>query len=197
MGKILKSCLVCFILVAVFGMLVGCGSSKKSSSNAPKAENQIEEHTKESSAANQASEYVFDVDGLGKFKGTISSNVGFAVCGVIERDVLSVERPQGRFVIVNIALFNGTKKAITMRETDYKLVSIDGIEYSYSVRAIKYAPGGQTGGDYKEINPGFSVSRVLPFDVPKNVKISDLRLKAVFGRNGTPVLLPLVVQKVG
>ena len=123
--------------------------------------------------------------------------ISVAVCGIDEKKVLGQERPQGKFVIVRVAMFNGMKRPMTMSETEFKLVTTDGAEYAYSIRAIPDVNGGQRGGDHKEINPGFTVFKSFPFDVPKNINISDLRLKAVGEHNGVPILLPLVVQKVG
>ena len=201
MRKMLSIYLVGITIVGILVMCGGCGSSKNSSSKATKVDNQIEEHAKESKAdkntGNQVTEFVCDVDRLGKFKGAMGSNVGFAVCGIDEKSVLGQERPQGKFVIVRVAMFNGMKRPMTMSETEFKLVTTDGAEYAYSIRAIPDVNGGQRGGDYKEINPGFTVFKSFPFDVPKNINISDLRLKAVGEHNGVPVLLPLVVQKVG
>ena len=199
--KMLKVCSLLAIITVILTMLGGCGGSKNSGTKATKTDKQVEEYTKDSkddkNTGNQVKEFVCGVDRLGKFKGAIGSNVGFAVCGIDEKKVLGQERPQGKFVIVKVAMFNGMKRPMTMSETEFKLVTTDGAEYAYSIRAIPDVNGGRRGGDHKEINPGFTVFKSFPFDVPKNINISDLRLKAVGEHNGVPVLLPLVVQKVG
>ena len=47
----------------------------------------------------------------------------------------------------------------------------------------------------KKINPGMVVSASIPFDIPQNKNLSDLKLEAHGGFAGDKVLLPVTVQK--
>lgn len=193
MGKIKMGCLgvfIVFILLAVVGACIGPDAGKTSNSKTPeKAEKQVPEYT-------------CDVEGVGKVKGVVSSNVGIAIYDIEERDVIGgqfhSEQAQGKFVIVSVVVSNGQKDAITVDANSFKLVTADGVEYSHSTEAqtaLAMENGGKMDSFLKKINPDMTVSTKIPFDIPKNKNLSDLKLEARGGFAGEKVLLPVTVQK--
>ena len=86
-----------------------------------------------------------------------------------------------------------------MDANSFKLVTKDGVEYSHSTEAqtaIAMENGGKMDAFLKQINPGMTISARIPFDIPKDKKLSELQLEAHGGFSGSKVLLPLAVQKV-
>lgn len=78
------------------------------------------------------------------------------------------------------------------------MVTADGVEYSHSTEAqttLAMENGGKMDSFLKKINPGMVVSASIPFDIPQNKNLSDLKLEAHGGFAGDKVLLPVTVQK--
>lgn len=141
-----------------------------------------------------------DVEGVGKVKGGISSNVGIAVYKIREARSIdtsfSSQRAQGKFIIVNVAVSNGQKDAITVDNTSFKLIDDQGREFSHSVEGSTalMMKSGNSRGFLQKVNPGIVTSVEVPFDVPTN--ISGLKLKARGGFSGREIVLPLKVDLV-
>lgn len=193
MGMAKKGCLGFFILIIILGIVGACmGPSGEKSSNTVATE-KVEK---------QAPAYTCDVEGVGTVKGAIASNVGIAIYALEERNTIGgefhSEQAQGKFVIVSVVVSNGQKDAITVDANSFKLVTSDGIEYSHSTEAqtaLAMENGGKMDSFLKKINPGMVISAKIPFDIPKNKNLSDLKLEARGGFAGDKVLLPLTVQK--
>ena len=181
-----KRYLVVIAILVILTMISGCFGNKK----AGKKEKKVPEYT-------------CNVEGVGKVKGAVASNVGIAIYGVEERDVIgglfTSTQAQGKFVVVSVVVSNHQKDAITVDANSFKLVTNDGIEYSHSNDAMTaiIMSTGKTNAFLQEINPGITISAQIPFDIPRNKNISDLKLKATGGMMGDSVLLPLMVQLVG
>ena len=196
MGKFKTGCLgfiVIVVLLAIIGSCMGPSGGDKKSSDTGKSTKTEE----------KAPDYTCDVEGVGKVKGAIASDVGIAVYGIEEKNVIGdqfyQEQAQGKFVIVSVVVSNGQKDAVTVDANSFKLVTKDGVEYSHSTEAqtaIAMENGGKMDAFLKKINPGMTISARIPFDVPKDKKLSELQLEARGGFSGSKVLLPLAVQKV-
>ena len=186
MSKFKRCCLGFIAIIVLLTIVSGCGGGKSSKNSEKKVP-----------------EYVCDVEGIGKVKGAVASNVGIAVYAIEEKNTIGdqffQEQAQGKFVIVSLVVSNGQKDAITVDANSFKLVTSDGVEYSHSTdaqTAIAMSRGGKLDSFLRQINPGMVVSVTIPFDIPKNKKLSDLKLEAHGGFAGDKVLLPLAVQKV-
>lgn len=206
------------ILTAVLGAIVVMGFSGNKDTTTYKdtttASSQVstkdktanKETTSSSQSSNKenkkpaAPEFTINVDGIGKVKGGVSSNVGLAVIGVEERNSLGDEffneQAQGKFVIVKIAVTNNQKDAVTIDSSSFNLIDEQEREFDVSVEgstALQMS-NGNAKGFLSKINPGISTTFVFPFDVPKDVK--GLKLKARGGFTGDEISLPLQVQTV-
>lgn len=196
MGKLKKGCLG-FILIVVLLSAIGACMGPSGGSN-----NIDGEKNNSTKVEEKNPEYTCDVEGVGKVKGAIASNVGIAIYGIDERDVVggqfNREQAQGKFVVVSVVVANGQKDAITVDASSFKLVTADGVEYSHSTEAqtaLAMENGGKMDSFLKKINPGMVVSATIPFDIPKDKNLTDLKLEARGGFAGDKVLLPLAVQK--
>lgn len=193
MGMAKKGCLGFFILIILLAIVGACmGPDGGKSSDAPSTEK----------AEKQAPAYTCDVEGVGKVKGAVASNVGIAIYNVEERGTIGDqyfnEKAQGKFVIISVVVSNGQKDAITVDANSFKLVTADGVEYSHSTEAqtaLAMENGGKMDSFLKKINSGMVVSASIPFDIPQNKNLSDLKLEAHGGFAGDKVLLPVTVQK--
>lgn len=197
MKKVKMGCLgilAIFVLLAAVGSLMGKSGSDTPAGSSTTSNSKV--------AEKKAPEYTCEVEGVGKIKGAIASDVGIAVYGIDETGVLGnqyhQEQAQGKFVIVSVVINNGQKDAITVDANSFKLVTKDGIEYSHSTEAqtaLALENNGKMDSFLKQINPGMTVSAKIPFDIPKDKNISDLQLEARGGFSGQKMLLPLIVQK--
>lgn len=156
----------------------------------------------QNSSVKKAPVFICDVEGVGKVKGSVASNVGMAIYDIEERSSVGGEffnkRAQGRFVIVSVAVANEQKDAITVDAASFKLVTKDGVEFSHSTDAqlgLGMENGGEMNSFLKTVNPEMVVSVQVPFDVPERRKLSDLMLEVRGGFTGAKMRLPLSVQK--
>lgn len=193
MGKLKVGCLGIIVIFAILGIIGACmGPGEGTNTNGS---------TSKSTNEQKVPEYTCDVEGVGKVKGSIASNVGIAIYNIEERNAIggqfNTAQAQGKFVIVSVVVSNGQKDAITVDANSFKLVTADGVEYSHSTEAqtaLAMENGGKMDSFLKKVNPEMVVSAQIPFDIPANKNIADLKLEATGGFAGDKVLLPLVVQ---
>lgn len=147
MGKFKTGCLgaiALFIGLGIIGACMGPNGADKSSVSSTTSSTSNNEKVEK-----QAPEYTCDVEGVGKVKGAVASNVGIAVYNIEERDSIGSqffnEKAQGKFVIVSVVVSNHQKDAITVDANSFKLVTSDGVEYSHSTEA-QTALGMENGG---------------------------------------------------
>ena len=184
-----KGCLGCLGIIVVLFVILGIVGAM-SSSDSKKAASQ--------KPAEPA--FTIDVEGIGKIKGGISSNVGIAVADVQTPNSIGGKyhqvTPQGKFVVVKIAVSNGQKDAITVDSNSFKLVDDQNREFSVSTEASTaiQMQNGDAKGFLTKMNPGIASMFTFPFDVPQNVQ--GLKLKAKGGFAGKEIDLPLEVQMV-
>ena len=147
-------------------------------------------------------EYICDVDGIGKVKGVIiPAGIGLAIYGIEEKDFIHYRtsdiQPQGKFILVYIAVANGQKSAVKTKNRYFKLVTADGAKYSDHHKAgTLLEVAGQSSRNGMEINPGMVVSQAIPFDVPPNIDPASLFVEIKWDERGEPVYLPLQVIRV-
>ena len=184
MKKTIKLFSCSILLVAMLFLVSACGGGSSSS---------------DSSSNSAKSDWTVDVEGIGKVKGAISSDVGIAVIGVSEADSLGNQfvqkKPQGKFLIVEIAVTNNQKDAITVDANSFKLIDDKDREFTHSTEgqtAIQMS-NRDAKGFLEKVNPGMTVKETIPFDVPKDA--TNFKLEAKGGMTGEKVMLPLQVQK--
>jgi TonB family protein len=140
-----------------------------------------------SSDSGSSTDHDFSVtEGNTIYHGAMSSNVGVAVISVASQPYLfgfgNVVRPDGKFVMVSLAIANQQHDAITMTTSLFELVDPAGNLYSASEKSLEVG----TNNDLflAQINPGVIKTGEVVFDVPLNLSVSDLRLKFRGGMTG-------------
>jgi len=92
---------------------------------------------------------------------------------ITENDFLSYKPDSGKYAIVNITIKNNGKKAISLTNGYFKLITADEAEYTPTILIgldNKYIT-------FESINPGLDVTGNLVFEVPTDLKVSDTTLK--------------------
>lgn len=188
-------CLGIIVLLFFLGLIASCASSDSDSDSRAKESSvtQKEEDTSQ--------RYVCDVNGVGKVVGKISSDVGIAVFNVYETNTLgdnpyATEHAQGKFVVVSVVVTNNQKDAVTVDASSFEIVDANGREFEHSTEgqtAIQVSKG-DAKGFLTKLNPGITTNFVIPYDVPSDLDISSLQLKARGGMTGEEIMLPLTVQ---
>lgn len=207
MGKYFKwGCLgfIAFVAViffaSIFAMVI---NSDKSTSTDQGASTAVSDSKEKKTSEKKQEEYVCDVEGVGKVKGAMSSNVGIAIYDVQKMKTLGNNRfarteAQGQFLVLSIVVANGQKDAVTVDANSFKLKDNSGVEFSYSHEgqmAISVDDKSQK-SMLRKINPGIVISIAVPYDIPENMDINQLYLEARGGITGQPIKLPIKVEKV-
>ena len=193
------------VVIFVFVMAVGFFTflmMPNSAKNTGGSSSSSQQASSSSSAKQQMEEYTCEIQGLGKVKGGISSNVGVATYKIEEVPSLGQNRyahteAQGKFVVVSMVVSNGQKDAITVNANSFKLIDDEGREYSYSHEgqmAIDVDDKDQK--MLRKVNPGIVIGVTVPYDVPQDADINKMYLEARGGIMGSPIKLPLKVQMV-
>lgn len=102
-------------------------------------------------------------------------------CGVRQvGDQYAGEKPQGQFCLVSLQIKNVSKDPITFASENQAMVDTKGNTYSPDDEAWVYVDNDDD--LWGEINPGNTLTTIVPFDVPKKAEPDFLLLKAgVFG----------------
>lgn len=202
--KVFKIGCLGVVVILVFSMAVGFFTflmMPNSAKNNGGTSSSSQQASSSSSAKQQMKEYTCEIQGLGKVKGGITSNVGVAIYKIEQVPSLGQNRfahteAQGKFVVISMVVSNGQKDAITVNANSFKLKDEDGREYSYSHEgqmAIDVDDKDQK-AMLRKVNPGITISITVPYDVPQDADISKLYLEARGGITGAPIKLPLTVQ---
>ncbi|MCC5467664.1 DUF4352 domain-containing protein [Pelosinus baikalensis] len=190
MSKSKQGCFGCLGLIVIL-IVIGAifGNSGSDSSKQASKQQQVKE---------PEYNYTCDVQGVGKVKGLFVSDVGVAIFETKDVDSIdssfSTTKAQGIFKIVSVVVSNNQKDAITMDGNSFKLIDDKGREFSYSVHgSTALQMKGRNTLFLEQINPGNTVSGVIPFDVPKDANI----VKMVFtgGFSGKKGELPYKIMK--
>lgn len=212
MGKYAKYGCIGILVIFIFMIVVGIMTSFMVASrigdrNEAQKVNETQDNLKKVSSKDKQKqsyeEYVCNVEGIGKVKGGYTSNVGIAICNIEQANVLGHNRfasaqAQGKFVVVSLVVGNAQSDAITVDANSFKLVTADGIEFSYShegQRALA-VDNRENNSFLRKINPGIVIGLQIPFDIPAQENLDSLQLEARGGITGKPIRLPLKVQKV-
>ncbi|WP_196595203.1 DUF4352 domain-containing protein [Pectinatus frisingensis] len=196
------------IISIIFALLIINAAINKDDKNQPVEQPQtVQQQTNKSENKQPAKEkkkdfedWTVNVEGVGKIKGGISSNVGIAVIGINTTnsigDDFSSQQAQGKFVVVKVAVSNGQNDAITVDSNSFKLIDDKNREFSASVEGMTalQMSNGNAKGFLTKVNPGIVTDVTFVFDVPKDVQ--GLKLKARGGFTGKAIILPLQVQKI-
>ena len=123
-----------------------------------------------------------------------SAGVDFSLIGVEEKELLiswsgNIVRPNGKFVIVSVYIFNDSDKPISVGVFEDPFQIWDKAQRKYNVVSISPINASLASGEkslmfYEEINPGMGIKLEIPFDVPKNLDIHSSRFHAKFSYNG-------------
>ena len=145
-----------------------------------------------SAAEDQPSFYV--TSGNTKYYGAISSNVGVAILSVRSQPYLlefgSLTRPDGKFVLVTVAITNRQHDAITMTSSLFEIIDSAGNVYSASEKSLEL----ERSLFLNEINPGITKTGEIVFEVPEDLGLENLRLKFRGGMTGDSAILALQVN---
>lgn len=123
-----------------------------------------------------------------------SAGVDFSLIGVEEKELFisrsgNIVRPNGKFVIVSVYIFNDSDKPISVGVIEDPFQIWDKAQRKYNVVSISAINASLASGEkslmfYEEINPGMGIKLEIPFDVPKNLDIHSSRFHAKFSYNG-------------
>ncbi len=185
--------LVRIIVTAIFAaaMVAALSDVKSPPPNAPSG--------KTAARGEETPLYICNLPGVGRVKGGRSSDVGIAIYKITETGIIGTSSPprraEGRYIILNVSVYNGQKDAIVVDNAFFKLVDDQGREFSYTAEDARALT---RKGDYKgflsKVNPGSDLNLEIPFDVPTDA--SGLKLKAKGGFTGKDIILPLKVDLV-
>lgn len=127
-------------------------------------------------------------------KEGVSSDVTIKIGAVETKDTVGNdyvnEKAQGIFKVVEIALTNNQKDAITIDANSFKLVDDKGREFTYSTEAqtaLAMENGGNMDFFLKKLNPGLTQTGKIVFDVPQDA--TGLTMKARGGMLGKEITL--------
>jgi Domain of unknown function (DUF4352) len=174
---------VLIIIVGIVVINIATGGDEETATPAPAGE------TKEAAAepAKKESKAV----GIGT-KAEVA-NVGFTATGVNETNVIEsgndyIEdaKTEGKYIIVDLKVDNGQKKALTINSSFFK-IKVNGAEYEPITDGSVIMAMGDAGTDFflQQINPGLSKSGKIVFEVPADVKAADALLHCQTGAFGT------------
>jgi hypothetical protein len=190
MGKFFSGCLTAIgALVVLIAIVVFLSSHRSPSTNGDIS----------APASNQAEQPTFSVTRANvRYLGTISSDVGVAILGLRDAgpylsDGFGMERADGKFVVVAVAISNGQNSAITMNTSLFEIVDSVDKTYSASEKSMTLVGGGDD-LFLAQINPGVTKTGLVVFDVPQDLRLENLKLKFRGGMTGDTAFLPLRVN---
>lgn len=177
-----------FVLLIAIGAIFGDSSSSTASKpSSTAAKNKEPEYN-----------YVCNVEGIGKIKGSIASKVGVAIADV--KSVDSIDAPfssthaQGVFKVVTIVASNNQKDAITLDANSFKLIDDQGREFSHSIEGdTALQMKGNESLFLKKLNPDLTLSGKISFDVPPSANIVKLTFRG--GMSGDKGEVPFKIMK--
>ncbi|MEG9435068.1 DUF4352 domain-containing protein [Edaphobacter sp. HDX4] len=168
--------------IVVFGMMSNASSSDSSAGSTEATETKAD------------SPYTVEVADK-RYTGKTVSNVGAAILGFGDAPFLStgysMERPDGKFIVVKVAVTNYQRDAITMDNNLFKLLSPDGVEYSSSSKSMSVPAGMNL--FLASLNPGITKVGIIVFDVPPTLDLRNLTLQFRGGMTGSEASMPLRV----
>jgi hypothetical protein len=146
--------------------------------------------------------YTVDVEGVGKVKGIIRSNVGLAIGDIKKTKTLGDNRfaqanAQGEFIVIRLIVSNNQNDAITMDANSFKIIDDKNREFSHSTQGDMALAASSNKKEIiflKKINPGITTDGYLVFDVPSDISGAKLQVRG--GLSGEKGMLPIEVQKV-
>ena len=121
------------------------------------------------------------------YYGATSSDVSVAVLGVASGQYLigamaAPIRADGKFVIVTMVILNHQNTAITVDNGLFEILDASGNVYSASEQSIEVDRANSL--FLAQINPGVTKTGKIVFDVPRDLKLDNLRLRFRGGMTG-------------
>lgn len=98
----------------------------------------------------------------------------------VVKDPAGTAHPAGdgsRFIKINISVKNQKKQEVTIMSDEVKLLAKDGTEYSTDQANEIWINEAGESFFLNSLNPGVSKTANILFAVPKDVKLSDLKIK--------------------
>ena len=179
-----------FVILALIGSCMGEPKSKGTSGG------------QGAKQAEKAPEYNYtcDVEGIGKVKGVMSSDVGVAIAKIQEMPTIDAgytnARAQGVFKVIYIVASNQQKDAVTLDANSYKLIDSAGREYTHSVEGdTQLEMSNRETLFLKKINPGITTGGYISYDVPKNADIVKLQFRGGFAGKKAEVPFKVMLEK--
>jgi hypothetical protein len=105
---------------------------------------------------------------------------------------LGQSQPDGKYVIVQVAVTNQQSSEITMDNSLFELMSSNGTVYSSSSKSMEV--GERNNLFLAAINPGLTKIGMVIFDVPSSLSLDSLQFRFRGGMTGETGVLPLTVQ---
>lgn len=103
-----------------------------------------------------------------------------------ENDIMEPAKPSGKFIVLNVSIKNGQKEALNILSSYFKLKTADGTTYEPSTESdVMMAVPMDKQFFLEQINPGIKKSGIIVYDVPKDLKLSDLYVYCKTGFWGT------------
>lgn len=193
-----KGCLGCLGLVILLFIIVAAigGNASDSTSKTTSSKSAASQQPK--SEADLYS-YTCTVDGIGKVRGGVSSDVGVAIAEIQEvasiDGAFSTTQAQGLFKVIYIVASNHQKDAVTLDANSFKLIDDKGREFSHSVHAdTALQMKGRKTLFLEQINPGITMGGYVAFDVPKDAHIIKMEFRG--GMSGKKGDVPFKVMMV-
>ncbi|WP_176772696.1 DUF4352 domain-containing protein [Sporomusa acidovorans] len=185
-------CLGIIIILIVVGSFLGSNGNKSTNTAAPSTSSQKQEQPKEPEY-----KYTCDVQGIGKVKGAIVSDVGVAIAEIKSADSIDSQftstKAQGVFKILYVVASNHQKDAVTMDSASMKLIDDKGREYSHSTHGdTALQMKGRETFFLEQINPGNTAGGHIAFDVPKDANIVKMQFRG--GMSGKKGELPFKIM---
>jgi TonB family protein len=130
------------------------------------------------------------------YHGAISSNVGVAVISVSSQPFLmgigNLIRPDGKFILVTLAISNRQHDAITMSDGLFEIADPYGNVYSASDKSMEV--DNENNLFLAQINPGIIKVGEVIFDVPRDLSLTNLQLRFRGGMTGESAQVALMAD---
>jgi TonB family protein len=180
-------------LVALF--VIATMPKTSSSSQVAETSSQVAETASQSSDDTPEPKFSVTYNNV-VYYGAMSSDVGVAILNVESGKYmageLGMERADGKFINVTVAIMNHQNTAITMDTGLFEILDSGGNVYSASEKSMELGPNGNL--FLAQINPGVTKTGQVIFDVPESLSLEDLSLRFRGGMTGDSTILALSVN---
>ncbi|MGN7310396.1 DUF4352 domain-containing protein [Alkalicoccobacillus gibsonii] len=182
--------IILIVLIAIIGAIVGGDDSEPSSANADsKTEetNETDSEANDDEDSNETEQAEEEVEETVKMGEPLDVNeIIFTVSDITTADTIGNdfinETAKGEFLLVSVSVENSRTEKLSMSSNYFKLIA-GGATYESDVSYSIYLEDDSI--IYEDINPGLTLSGVVPFDVPPGLDLSDAVIQVQTGVFGT------------